>query len=36
MELVGLPGGIVREPLENITDEETVELKHVLQSIGIL
>lgn len=36
MELVGLPGGIVREPLENITDEETAELKHVLQSIGII
>ena len=36
MELVGLPGGIVREPLENITDTETTELKGVLQSIGII
>jgi dihydrodipicolinate synthase/N-acetylneuraminate lyase len=36
MELVGLPGGVVREPLENITDAETAELKGVLQSIGII
>ncbi|PKL26906.1 MAG: hypothetical protein CVV46_14385 [Spirochaetae bacterium HGW-Spirochaetae-2] len=36
MELVGLPGGVVREPLENITDAETAELRSVLQSIGII
>jgi 4-hydroxy-tetrahydrodipicolinate synthase len=36
MELVGLPGGIVREPLENISDAETTELKEVLQAIGII
>ena len=36
MEMVGLPGGIVREPLENITDAETAELKSVLQVIGII
>lgn len=36
MELVGLPGGIVREPLENITNAETAELKNVLAAIGIL
>ena len=36
MELVGLPGGVVREPLENITDAEVVELKGVLHSIGII
>jgi 4-hydroxy-tetrahydrodipicolinate synthase len=36
MELVGLPGGVVREPLENITDAEVSELKEVLTAIGIL
>jgi dihydrodipicolinate synthase/N-acetylneuraminate lyase len=36
MELVGLPGGVVREPLENITDAEVQELKEVLTAIGIL
>ncbi|MGH0054241.1 MAG: dihydrodipicolinate synthase family protein [Sphaerochaetaceae bacterium] len=36
MELVGLPGGIVREPLENITDQEVKELRSVLIEIGIL
>ncbi len=36
MEMVGLPGGVVREPLENITEDETAELKRVLQSIGII
>jgi len=36
MELVGLPGGVVREPLENITDAEISELKEVLTAIGIL
>lgn len=36
MELVGLPGGIVREPLENITDAEKTELAEVLRMIGVL
>ena len=36
MELVGLPGGVVREPLENITVAEVLELKQVLTAIGIL
>lgn len=36
MELVGLPGGVVREPLENITDEEEKELREVLKQIGVL
>lgn len=36
MELVGLPGGIVREPLENITNAETANLKNVLKVIGII
>ncbi len=36
MELVGLPGGIVREPLENISDAEATELKEVLLAIGII
>jgi 4-hydroxy-tetrahydrodipicolinate synthase len=36
MELKGLPGGVVREPLENITEEETAELQEVLKSIGML
>lgn len=36
MEIKGLPGGIVREPLENITDAETAELKTVMKSIGII
>jgi dihydrodipicolinate synthase/N-acetylneuraminate lyase len=36
MELRGLPGGVVREPLENITDAETAELRDVLVQIGAL
>ena len=36
MGLVGLPGGIVREPLENITNQEVKELEGVLLKIGIL
>ena len=36
MELVGLPGGIVREPLENITDGEVAELREVFSVIGII
>jgi 4-hydroxy-tetrahydrodipicolinate synthase len=36
MELVGLPGGIVREPMENITDAEKGELKVVLNKMGVL
>jgi 4-hydroxy-tetrahydrodipicolinate synthase len=36
MELTGLPGGIVREPLDNITDAETVELKGILRDAGVV
>jgi len=36
MELVGLPGGIVREPMENITAEEKGQLKDVLKKMGVL
>ncbi|MDC7245301.1 MAG: dihydrodipicolinate synthase family protein [Sphaerochaetaceae bacterium] len=36
MEMVGLPGGIVREPLENITETETDELRSVLKTLGII
>jgi 4-hydroxy-tetrahydrodipicolinate synthase len=36
MSLVGLPGGKVREPMENITAEEREELKSVLKEIGVL
>jgi dihydrodipicolinate synthase/N-acetylneuraminate lyase len=30
MELVGLPGGIVREPLENLTGAEVKDLRRAL------
>jgi 4-hydroxy-tetrahydrodipicolinate synthase len=36
MELTGLPGGVVREPLENLTDTETAELKDILKDIGLI
>ena len=36
MELKGLPGGVVREPLENITEEESAELKGILREIGLI
>lgn len=36
MELTGLPGGIVREPLENLTDAEITELKVILKGIGLI
>jgi len=36
MSLVGLPGGKVREPMENITAEEKEELKGVLKVLGVL
>lgn len=36
MELVGLPGGKVREPMENLTLEEKKELRGVLKDIGVL
>jgi len=35
MNLVGLPGGKVREPMENITPGEKEELKEVLQGLGV-
>jgi len=36
MSLAGLPGGRVREPMENISDAEREELRAVLESIGII
>jgi 4-hydroxy-tetrahydrodipicolinate synthase len=35
MDLIGLPGGKVREPMENLTDAEREELKQILIEIGI-
>lgn len=35
MEFVGLPGGVVREPLENISDDEAKELKGILIGLGV-
>lgn len=36
MELVGLMGGVVREPLENLTSEEVCELRTALIESGIV
>ena len=36
MDLIGLPSGPVREPLEQITSEEKQELKKVLEQMGVL
>jgi len=36
MSLVGLPGGRVREPMENLTDEEKEELRGILKDMGVL
>ena len=36
MEFLGLPGGVVREPLENLTDSEIAELKEVLIQCKLL
>ena len=36
MELVGLPGGIVREPMENVSAAEKAELKAILLEMGVL
>jgi 4-hydroxy-tetrahydrodipicolinate synthase len=36
MELVGLPGGLVRDPLDNITDAEVSELRKIFQEIGLV
>lgn len=36
MNLIGLPGGRVRDPMENITPEEKGELRSVLRDIGVL
>ncbi len=36
MSAVGLPGGITREPMENITEQEKEELKGVLKRMGVL
>ncbi|MBW8003040.1 MAG: dihydrodipicolinate synthase family protein [Planctomycetes bacterium] len=35
MEIVGLPGGRVREPVENISKQEKEELREVLHNIGV-
>jgi len=36
MSLIGLPGGKVREPMENITGEEKEELRGILKDMGAL
>lgn len=36
MTLIGLPGGRVRDPMENITAEEKDELRSVLRDLGVL
>lgn len=36
MSLVGLPGGTVREPMENITAQEKDELREILRNMGVL
>ncbi|HUT30629.1 MAG TPA: dihydrodipicolinate synthase family protein [Sedimentisphaerales bacterium] len=36
MSLIGLPGGPVRGPSENLTDEERNELRLVLEGMGVL
>jgi len=36
MSLVGLPGGRVREPMENITADEKEELRKILQGMGVV
>jgi len=33
---VGLHGGPLREPLENLTEEEKRELRETLEEIGVL
>jgi 4-hydroxy-tetrahydrodipicolinate synthase len=34
MDLIGIPGGKVREPMENLTTEEKAELKQILIELG--
>jgi len=36
MNLIGLPGGRVRDPMENITSQEKDELKGILKDLGVL
>ncbi len=36
MVLTGLPGGRVREPMENITEQEKEELREILKDMGAL
>jgi len=36
MNLIGLPGGRVRDPMESITAEEKNELKGILKKLGVL
>jgi len=36
MNLIGLPGGRARDPMENITAEEKDELKGILKDLGVL
>jgi 4-hydroxy-tetrahydrodipicolinate synthase len=35
MSLIGLPGGRVREPMENITSDEREELQNILRHMGV-
>jgi dihydrodipicolinate synthase/N-acetylneuraminate lyase len=36
MSMVGLPGGDVRAPMENITEQEKGELRAALKKMGVL
>ena len=36
MNLIGLPGGRARDPMENITSEEKEELRGILRELGVL
>jgi len=36
MNLIGLSGGRVRDPMDNITSDEKAELKSILQELGVL
>ena len=36
MDIMGIPGGYVRAPMSNLTDDERNELKDVLIRMGLL
>jgi len=36
MNLIGLPGGKARDPMENLTPEEKEELRSILKELGVL